>query len=127
VAPGAALLLIGLVAVVAVSVATRDSQAVEVGLAVVAPAALGALAGAAVSVITDPFQWVLIPVLQNVRAVAPFVLATAGVLPVLAARYAERHGLSVPGAAVQAGVPVALVCLGVLIALTGWLAPKDAT
>jgi hypothetical protein len=38
VAPGAALLLIGLVAVVAVSVATRDSQAVEVGLAVVASA-----------------------------------------------------------------------------------------
>jgi multisubunit Na+/H+ antiporter MnhB subunit len=53
-------------------------------------------------------------------------LATAGVLPVLAARYAMRHGLSAPGAALQAGLLVALVCLGVLVALTGWLAPKDA-
>jgi hypothetical protein len=78
-------------------------------------------------VITDPFQWVLIPALQNVRAAAPFVLASAGVLPVLAARYAERHGLSAGGAALQAGLFVALVCLGVLVALTRWLAPKDAT
>jgi hypothetical protein len=126
VAPTAALLLVGLVGVAGVSLATRDLKAAEVGLAVLAPAALGALAGAAVSVITDPFQWVLIPALQNVRAAAPFVLATAGVLPVLAARYAMRHGLSAPGAALQAGLLVALLCLGVLVALTGWLAPKDA-
>jgi hypothetical protein len=125
VAPGAALVVVGLVGVLVVSVAARDSQAVTVGLAVMVPAALGALAGAAVSVITDPFQWVLIPAVQNVRAAAPFVLATAGVLPVLAARYAERHGLSAPGAALQVGLLVALVCLGVLVGLTKWLAPKD--
>jgi hypothetical protein len=125
-APGAALVAVGLVGVAVVALAARDSQAVTVGLAVVVPAALGALAGAAVSVITDPFQWVLIPAVQNVRAAAPFVLATAGVLPVLAARYAQRHGLSAVGAAVQAGLFVTLLCLGVLVALTKWLAPKDA-
>ena len=127
VASAAVLLLVGGAAVVAVAVAARTSQAVEVGLVALLPAALGALAGAAVSVITDPFQWVLIPAIQNVRAVAPFVLATAGVLPVLAARYAERHGLSAVGAALQAGLLVALVCVGVLMALTRWLAPQDAT
>jgi hypothetical protein len=112
--------------VVASVAATRDSLALEVGVALVVPAALGALAGAAVSVITDPFQWVLIPALQNVRAAAPFVLATAGVLPVLAARYAARHSLSPAAAATQVGVLVALVCGGVLVVLTGRLAPKDA-
>jgi hypothetical protein len=126
VASAVLLLLAAGVGVAAVSVAAHASQAVEVGVAVLLPAALGALAGAAVSVITDPFQWVLIPAIQNVRAAAPFVLATAGLLPVLAARYAERHGGSTLGAAVQAGLLVVLVCAGVLMALTRWLAPKDA-
>jgi hypothetical protein len=112
--------------VAAVAAVTHASQAVELGLAVLIPAALGALAGAAVSVITDPFQWVLIPALQNVRAAAPFVLATAGVLPVLAGRYAERHGQPAAGAALQAGLAIALLCVGVLAALTRWLAPRDA-
>jgi cytochrome b len=89
------------------------------------PAALGALAGAAVSVITDPFQWVLIPAAQNIRALAPFVLASLGVLPVLAARYAQDHGLRPAGALVQVGLIVSLICIGVLTVLTGWLAPKD--
>jgi hypothetical protein len=126
VGPAAVLLLSALVGAALVSIPAGDARAVGVGLAVVVPAALGALAGAAVSVVTDPFQWVLIPVLQNVRAAAPFVLATAGVLPVLAARYAARHGLSAAGSAFQAGLVVALVSVGVLVALTGWLAPKDA-
>ena len=126
VAPGVALLMVALVGVAVVSVAAHASQAVEVGLALLLPAALGALSGAAVSVITDPFQWVLIPAVQNVRAAAPFVLATAGVLPVLAARYAGRHGYSPAGAAVQAGLFVVLLSVGVLAALTRWLAPKDA-
>jgi len=126
-APAAALLLVALVGSLAIWVGTGDPRALEVGLATSVPAALGALAGAAASVVTDPFQWVLIPALQNVRAAAPFVLAILGVLPVLAARYAARHGLSAPGAAVQSGLLVALVSLGVLAALTRWLAPKDAT
>jgi hypothetical protein len=126
VAPAAVLVLAGVAGVMVVSVPAADSQAAEVGLALVAPAALGALAGAAVSVITDPFQWVLIPALQNVRAAAPFVLATAGVLPVLAARYAVRHGQAAVGAAFQAGLFVALLAVGVLMILTGPLAPKDA-
>jgi hypothetical protein len=126
VAPGVVLAVVALVGVVAALAATRDSLALEVGVALVVPAALGALAGAAVSVITDPFQWVLIPALQNVRAAAPFVLATAGVLPVLAARYAARHSLSPAAAATQVAVLVALVCGGVLVVLTGRLAPKDA-
>ena len=55
-----------------------------------------------------------------------FLLAILGVLPVLAARYADRHHLSPAGAAIQTGVLVLLVCSGVLFALTGWLAPKDS-
>src|SRR5436853_374315 len=46
-APSAALLVVGLVGVACVSLATRDLQAVGVGLAVLVPAALGAIAGAA--------------------------------------------------------------------------------
>ena len=105
--------------------ATRDAQAIEVGAAVLLPAVFGALAGAAVSVITDPFQWVLNPVVQNLRAAAPFVLAIAGVLPVLVARFARDHSGSAAGAAVQVGVFVVLLCVGVLFVLTGPLAPKD--
>ena len=125
VAPGAALALVAVVGVLAALAATRDAQALEVGVAVLVPAVLGALAGAAVSVITDPFQWVLNPVVQNLRAAAPFVLAIAGVLPVAAARLAERHDLSPAGVAVQVGVFVVLLCVGVLSLLTGRLAPKD--
>jgi hypothetical protein len=125
-APGAMLMLVGLLAVAGTLAATRDPEALEVGLAALVPASLGALAGAAVSVITDPFQWVLLPVAQNIRAVAPFVLAIAGVAPVLVARVAARHGLSPAGAAIQTGVFVTLLCTGVLVLLTGKLAPKDA-
>ena len=125
VAPGAAVALVALLGVAGALAATRDAQALEVGIAVLLPAVLGAVAGAAVSVITDPFQWVLNPVVQNIRAAAPFVLAIAGVLPVAAARLAERHNLSPPVVAVQVGVLVVLLSSGVLFALTGVLAPKD--
>ncbi len=125
VAPGAALALVSVVGVAGAVAATRDAQAIEVGAAVLLPAVMGALAGAAVSVITDPFQWVLNPVVQNVRAAAPFVLAIAGVLPVVVARFARDHSGSAAGAAVQVGVFVVLLCIGVLVLLTGRLAPKD--
>jgi hypothetical protein len=127
VAPTAALVMVALVGVAAVVAVARDSVAVEVGLAAIVPAVLGALSGAAVSVITDPFQWVLIPVAQNIRAAAPFVLTILGVLPVLGARYAQDHGLRPAGALIQVGLIVSLVCIGVLVVLTGWLAPKDAS
>jgi hypothetical protein len=127
VGPTAALVVIALVGVAAVVAVARDSVAVEVGLATIVPAVLGALSGAAVSVITDPFQWVLIPVAQNVRAAAPFVLAILGVLPVLGARYAQDHGLRPAGALIEVGLVTSLVCIGVLTVLTGWLAPKDAS
>jgi hypothetical protein len=126
VAPGVVLVLVGLVAVAGALVATRDVEALEVGLAALLPASMGALAGAAVSVITDPFQWVLNPVGQNVRSAAPFLLAIAGVAPVLVARVAARHGLSPTGAAIQTGLFVILLSMGVLFLLTGRLAPKDA-
>jgi hypothetical protein len=127
VAPTVVLLLVGLIGVGAVLALTQDSLALEVGVGVVLPATLGALSGAAVSVITDPFQWVLIPAAQNVRALAPFVLATLGVLPVLGARYAVDHDLRPAGALIQIGLVVSLLCVGVLTVLTGWLAPKDAS
>jgi hypothetical protein len=125
-APGVALVLVCLLATAGALAATGDSEALAVGLAAVVPASIGALAGAAVSVITDPFQWVLFPVAQNLRAAAPFVLAIAGVAPVLVARYAARHGVSPAGAAVQTGVFVTLLAAGVLVLLTGRLAPKDS-
>jgi hypothetical protein len=125
VAPSVVVVVVALIGVAAVLAVTRDSLTLEVGLAAVVPAALGALAGAAVSVITDPFQWVLIPAAQNIRALAPFVLASLGVLPILAARYAQDHGLRPAGALVQVGLIVSLICIGVLTVLTGWLAPKD--
>jgi hypothetical protein len=126
VAPGVVLALACLAAVAGALAATADVEALEVGLAVVIPASMAALAGAAVSVITDPFQWVLLPVAQNVRAGAPFLLAIAGVAPVLVARVAARHGLSPVGAAIQTGIFVTLLSVGVLLVLTGRLAPKDA-
>lgn len=125
VAPGLVLVAVGLIGVAGALAATRDLLTLEVGLAVVLPAALGALAGAAVSVVTDPFQWVLIPVAQNVRAAAPFVLAILGVAPVLLARVAAKQGLPPASTAIQSGLLVLLLCAGVLWLLTGPLAPKD--
>jgi len=126
VAPGVVLVLVGLIGVAADLALTGDALTLEVGLAVVLPAAMGALAGAAVSVITDPFQWVLFPAAQNIRAAAPFVLAILGVAPVLVARVAERRGFPPVGVAIQTGIFVLLLCAGVLFVLTGRLAPKDA-
>jgi hypothetical protein len=126
-APAAVVLLTTVVGALGALAISRDPKAIEVGLALAVPAALGALAGAAVSVITDPFAWVLNPVAQNVRAVGPFVLAILGVLPALAAREAERHGQPPVGAATGTGLFVALLCAGVLVVLTGWLAPKERT
>lgn len=127
IAPAALMLLVAVIGVLGVLLVSGDGLALSVGLVLVVPAALGALAGAAASVITDPFAWVLNPVLQNVRAVAPFVLAIAGVLPSLFAREASRLGRSPTGAATGTGLVIVLVCIGVLAALTGVLAPKEET
>jgi hypothetical protein len=127
VAPAAVVLITAVVGVLGALAASRDVKALEVGLALAVPATLAALAGAAVSVITDPFAWVLNPVAQNLRAAAPFVLALLGVLPALAAREAERHGKAPVSVAISAGLFVALLSVGVLAALTGFLAPKERT
>ena len=123
--PLAALVAAALIGALAAFALTGESGAVAMGAAVALPAALAALAGAAVSVITDPFAWVLIPVAQNVRAAAPFVLAALGVMPLLAARAAVRHGQPAASALLPAGTLIVLVCLGALALLTGPLAPKE--
>jgi hypothetical protein len=127
VAPAVVLVAAGLIGVAADAAATRDLLTLEVGLAVVLPAAFGALAGAAVSVITDPFEWVFIPATQLVRAAAPFVLAILGVAPVLIARVASQHqGLPAAGTAFRSGILVLLVSAAALWVVTSRLAPKDA-
>lgn len=127
-APAAVMLMTALIGALAGFAVTGDGLELEVGLALVLPAAAGALVGAAISVITDPFQWVLIPVAQNVRAAAPFLFAIVGVLPLLGARYVHDHGgAGTPVAAtIQAGVFVVALCALAGAVLTRWLAPKDA-
>jgi hypothetical protein len=119
------MLVTAIVGAVAALGVTGDRIAFEAAIALAVPSAMAALAGAAVSVITDPFAWVLNPVAQNLRAAAPFVLAIIGVLPIVLARYAYRHDLPPVGAVIQVGVFVVLLSVGVLVVLTGFLAPKE--
>jgi hypothetical protein len=124
-APAVVMLVTAIVGAVAALGVTGDRIAFEAAIALAVPSAMAALAGAAVSVITDPFAWVLNPVAQNLRAAAPFVLAIIGVLPIVLARYAYRHDLPPVGAVIQVGVFVVLLSVGVLVVLTGFLAPKE--
>ncbi len=124
-APAAVMLGTAIVGAAGAFAVTGDQVAFQSAVALAVPSALAALAGAAVSVITDPFAWVLNPVAQNIRAGAPFVLAILGVLPIVLARYANQHDLPPVGAVIQVGVFVVLLSVGVLFVLTGRLAPKE--
>lgn len=126
--PSAVLMvLIGGIGVIAAAVATGGSAtAWQVGAIMVVPAALCGLGAAAVSVVKGPpaalsSQSALMPEAAGARAMGrlllPPILATAGVLPILAARSASQHGR--PVGAALAGVEQ-IVSL-VVIAFFAWI------
>ncbi len=122
----AAVAIVVLGAVTAVAVEPSVSALAVAAIAVL-PAAVGAAGGAVVSVVMGaPAQadsWTMIPPeVAGMRLVArtawPPALAVVGLLPVLAARAAFRHGdVSPAGAEIAAGIFV-LVIGGILV---GWV------
>ncbi|HVF13671.1 MAG TPA: hypothetical protein VM942_03675, partial [Acidimicrobiales bacterium] len=108
----------------AVSALMSDGSrtALTVGAVMVVPASLAAVAGAALSVQTDPVDPLLVlePLGATrllVRAAAPTVLAVAAVLPVLSGRAALDAGLA---PAAGAGMAAAAVLLAATAAVA-WL------
>jgi hypothetical protein len=118
-----ALLMVG-VAVVAVAaggaLAGEDAGAV-VGVGVLAgvPAALAAVSGAAVSIETGPINPLQVGPLGNVaaaaRAFGPGILAVVGVLPLLSARTTVDAGGSAVAGALAGALPVMIVVGGVTV------------
>lgn len=93
-----------------------SADGLGVGLVMIVPAALGAVAGAAVSVllVADPIDAFLMPpeatgLWQAMRVLRPFSLAVLGLLPALAAASAVDEGRSGVDAAVAVTVPVVIV------------------
>jgi hypothetical protein len=126
-APAFVMLIVAGVGVVAALIATGGSTTTaQVGAVMVIPAALAALGGAAVSVIKGPPpplapQQALMPEAAGARAMGrllwPPMIATFGVLPVLAARSAHEHGHPA-----LAGLSAAIQPIVILIAgLAAWV------
>ncbi|MGI8491411.1 MAG: hypothetical protein ACR2KC_01125, partial [Acidimicrobiales bacterium] len=112
------------------AVALDGSPALSVGAVIVVPAALAAVAGAAMSVIQGPpptfssADTLMPPEAAGARAVTrtllPPLIATAGVLPVLAGRH-PRTGVT-PAAAVTALTPLVVI----LVAAVGlWVRYRE--
>ena len=128
-----AMVLVCLVAFVAAVVAGPSNAAIEIGAACVLPAALGAVGGAVISVVGGAPShggggdtWSLMPPeVAGMRLVYrtgwPPAMAIIGIVPVLAARTAARHGA--PAA------PVALASGGVVLVLfvivCGWVRERE--
>jgi hypothetical protein len=121
------------VAFVAGVAAGPSLEAVEIAAACLVPAALGAVAGATVSVVAGPASagsggdtWSLMPPeVAGVRLVYrnawPPAMAIIGIVPILAARTAARHGASAPGVALAAGAAV----LVLFVIVCGWLRQRE--
>jgi hypothetical protein len=124
-APALLMLLVGGVGLTAALIATGGSTTTaEVGGLLLLPATLAALGGAAVSVIKGPPpplspQQALIPEAAGARAMGrllwPPIIAVLGVLPVLSAHTAERHGRPVLAALSAAVQPVLFLVVGVAV------------
>jgi hypothetical protein len=123
-APAVVMLLVAGIGLAAALIATGGSTTTaQVGGVMVIPAALAALGAAAVSVIKGPPpplapQQALMPEAAGARAMGrllwPPLLATFGVLPILAARSARDHGqqpLAGLGAAIQ---PLIILVVGLV-------------
>jgi hypothetical protein len=124
------MVLVSLVAFGAAVLAGPSLAAVEIGAACVLPAALGAVAGATVSVVGGaPSQgdtWSLMPpevagMRLVYRTAWPPAMAIIGIVPVLAARTAARNG--VPAAPVALAAGTAVLILFVLVC--GWVRLRD--
>jgi hypothetical protein len=128
-----AMLGVCLVAFAAAVLAGPSLDAVEIAAACVLPAALGASAGAIVSVVAGPPSvggggdtWSLMPpevagMRLLYRNAWPPAMAILGIAPVLAARTAARHDVSAPLAALAAGGGV----LVLFVLVCGWVRQRD--
>ena len=133
--PVAVVAMVGVcvVAFAAAVLAGPSVDAVEIAAACVLPAALGAVAGAVVSVVGGPPSvggggdtWSLMPpevagMRLLYRNAWPPALAILGIVPVLAARTAARHGASAPLVALAAGGGV----LVLFVLVCGWVRERD--
>ena len=121
------------VAFVAGVVVGPSFEAAEIAAACVVPAALGAVAGATVSVVAGPASassggdtWSLMPPeVAGMRLVYrnawPPAMAIIGIVPILAARTAARHGASAPLTALAAGGAVLLL----FVIVCGWVRQRE--
>jgi hypothetical protein len=121
------MLFVALVAAATGVLAGPSTAAVPIAAACVIPGALGAVAGAVVSVVAGAPNaggdgWSLLPpevagMRLAFRTGWPPALAVIGALPVLAARLAARNNAPAPPAAVAVGVGV----LVLFVLVCGWL------
>ncbi|HEV3227006.1 MAG TPA: hypothetical protein VGZ52_09230, partial [Acidimicrobiales bacterium] len=128
-----AMVLVAVVGAVAAVLAGPSVAALEIAAACALPAALGAVCGALVSVLAGaPSQggtgdtWSLMPpevagMRIVYRSAWPPAMAVIGIVPVLAARTAARHGVSAPPVALAAGGGV----LVLFILVCGWVRQRD--
>jgi hypothetical protein len=126
-APALMMLLVAAIGLVAALAATGGSTTTaQVGGILLVPAALAALGGAAVSVIKGPPpplspQQAIMPEAAGARAMGrllwPPLIAVLGVLPVLVAHSAQRHGHSVLAALSGAMQPEIILVAG----LAAWV------
>jgi hypothetical protein len=128
-----AMVLVGLVGLVAGVLAGPSSAALEIGAACVLPAALGAVGGAVISVVSGAPShggggdtWSLMPPeVAGMRMVYrtgwPPAMAIIGAVPVLAARTAARHGVDAAPVALAAGGGVLLL----FIIVCGWVRERE--
>jgi hypothetical protein len=124
---GGPLVLMACVCLVGVGAAltvASPAEVLPVGLATAVSAALAAVCAAVLSAGTDPLKWLMNPALNNVRVAAPFVVAAVGLLPVLAAHASKDAHQSAGQGALNAVVPVAIVCLGVFAFAVSQIAPR---
>jgi hypothetical protein len=128
-----AMVLVCLVAFAAAVLAGPSAAAVQIGAACVLPAALGAVGGAVISVVGGAPShsgggdtWSLMPpevagMRLVYRTAWPPAMAILGVVPVLAARTAARHGASAAPVALAAGGGV----LALFVIVCGWVRERE--
>jgi hypothetical protein len=126
VAPTALMVLVSVVAVASALVVARSSVVLEVGAVMILPVALVALLSAALTATNDPYAFLLNPSFGYAYTGFPFLLAIAGVAPVLAAREAAKHGYSAAAAAGSSEIVLLWVSAVVIWALGRRVAKRAA-
>jgi hypothetical protein len=128
-----AMVLVCLVAFAAAVLAGPSAAAAEIAAACVLPAALGAVGGAVISVVGGAPShggggdtWSLMPpevagMRLVYRTAWPPTMAVLGIVPVLAARTAARHGAPAPTVALATGGGV----LVLFVIVCGWVRERE--